>query len=681
MLTAISPEDSLALAHLAAALLMNVLLDVPFMAQPPDLCGGAAVAMVMRYWGTTDVYPKDFAPLVNRDAAGIPTGALAAAVRDRGWQSYVHSPEAAAGREEIRSALAAGHPLIALIEVAPATYHYVVVVGATEDQIVVHDPARAPFRVMPWREFDRAWSVTERWLLLMLPPSGSRTAADMRAAPRPPTSADTLLTPCKDLTQHGVDLAVKGDTANAEQSLVAATVLCPNDPAPLRELAGLRFSERRWNEAEALAQRAIALAPSDPYAWQLTATSRYVSGRTMDALAAWNRAGEPRIDTIAVSGAERTPQPALERAMRIEPGDLLTPETLERAERRLNDVPAVSNARIRYTPIDGGRAQLSATIDERPRVPHGWRAAAMIGVRALFNNEVRVPFGGVLGRGDLLYVGGRWIPGRQRIDGGLAMPAPGRLPGVLSFDVAWEKQTYAVFRGTEEPQPTELETRRRAGLSLSDWATNWLRWQAGAALDRFDGRTYFAVDGTLEVQLHDDRVAASVTGGWWTANLKSDPLMSISGNAAWRSTADATRRSAMVRTGVYATTAQSPRALWTGADTGVSRGPLLRAHPLMDDDVINGEAFGRSLAAATGEVSQPLPHTPLVNVSIAAFIDGARAWHRGGNLPATPLYVDAGLGLRIRLPGEHSLIRVDLAHGLNGGRFVVSAGWVTNWFK
>jgi hypothetical protein len=68
----------------------HALLDVPYMAQPPALCGGAAVAMVLRYWGRSDVYPQDFASLVSDADGGIFTHTLASAVRDRHWDA---SPE------------------------------------------------------------------------------------------------------------------------------------------------------------------------------------------------------------------------------------------------------------------------------------------------------------------------------------------------------------------------------------------------------------------------------------------------------------------------------------------------------------------------------------------------------------------------------------------------------------
>ena len=68
---------------------VHALLDVPYVSQTPELCGGAAVAMVLRYWGERDVFPQDFAPLVGAGDGGILTGALASAVRDRGWQALV----------------------------------------------------------------------------------------------------------------------------------------------------------------------------------------------------------------------------------------------------------------------------------------------------------------------------------------------------------------------------------------------------------------------------------------------------------------------------------------------------------------------------------------------------------------------------------------------------------------
>ncbi|HMF59852.1 MAG TPA: hypothetical protein VK595_05755, partial [Vicinamibacterales bacterium] len=47
------------------------LLNVPYLPQSEALCGGAAIAMVMRYFGATNVYAETFSDLVDSAAGGI----------------------------------------------------------------------------------------------------------------------------------------------------------------------------------------------------------------------------------------------------------------------------------------------------------------------------------------------------------------------------------------------------------------------------------------------------------------------------------------------------------------------------------------------------------------------------------------------------------------------------------
>ena len=63
------------------------ILDVPFIAQSELLCGGAAAAMVMRYWGERGIDAETFTSLVDRKAGGIRAGALASDIRARQWQA------------------------------------------------------------------------------------------------------------------------------------------------------------------------------------------------------------------------------------------------------------------------------------------------------------------------------------------------------------------------------------------------------------------------------------------------------------------------------------------------------------------------------------------------------------------------------------------------------------------
>ena len=61
------------------------LLDVPYLPQSEALCGGAAVAMVMRYWGATGIYAESFASLVDPRAKGIRGADLITSLTGRGW--------------------------------------------------------------------------------------------------------------------------------------------------------------------------------------------------------------------------------------------------------------------------------------------------------------------------------------------------------------------------------------------------------------------------------------------------------------------------------------------------------------------------------------------------------------------------------------------------------------------
>src|SRR6185295_16560659 len=101
-------------------------------------------------------------------------------------------------------------------------------------------------------------------------------------------------------------------------------------------------------------------------------------------------------------------------------------------------------------------------------------------------------------------------------------------------------------------------------------------------------------------------------------------------------------------------------ALWSGAGTGVGRDRLLRAHNLLDGGILTSASFGRRLVRGGVEGELPVAAVGHVKVGIAAFVDAARAWEgltRSGSNDA----VDLGAGLRLRLPGSRSALRLDVA--------------------
>jgi len=64
---------------------------VPYVPQPSALCGGAALAMVLRYWGVPDVRPEDFASALTAEGTGIPTDALRRLTEARGFRAFAFS--------------------------------------------------------------------------------------------------------------------------------------------------------------------------------------------------------------------------------------------------------------------------------------------------------------------------------------------------------------------------------------------------------------------------------------------------------------------------------------------------------------------------------------------------------------------------------------------------------------
>jgi hypothetical protein len=122
----------------------------------------------------------------------------------------------------------------------------------------------------------------------------------------------------------------------------------------------------------------------------------------------------------------------------------------------------------------------------------------------------------------------------------------------------------------------------------------------------------------------------------------------------------------------------APIGLWPGAGDGQARAPLLRAHPLLDDGIIDmtgRSAFGRTIESATLEGQRWFEGPALVRLGVAAFADMAMA-KRAASTRGAASNVDVGAGVRVRLPGSERVIRVDLAHGLSDHANALTIGWL-----
>ncbi|HXG72322.1 MAG TPA: cysteine peptidase family C39 domain-containing protein, partial [Gemmatimonadaceae bacterium] len=332
-------------------------LDVPFLPQTEALCGGAAAAMVMRYWGATGIQAETFSSLVDATAGGIHGADLLRDLRTRGWDARSFAGDASLVGARLRDR----QPVVALIEDRPGALHYVVVVAWHNGRVVLHDPARAPFRVLDETAFDRAWQKTGRWTMLVLP----GTAPAIPAAPGSTAESSTPPSACDGLVAGGVQAVERGEQAHALTMLGAAASVCPRDSSPWREMAGVFALRADWPEASRHAREAVRRNARDEHAWRILATSSFVQGDTPSALMAWNHVGEPLIDIVNVRGLERTRYLAALNAMRLQPGQVLSTRDFVAAGRRLSELPAAQGSRVLYRPLENGRAAVDAVVIER----------------------------------------------------------------------------------------------------------------------------------------------------------------------------------------------------------------------------------------------------------------------------------------------------------------------------
>jgi hypothetical protein len=647
------------------------LLDVPYLAQSEALCGGAAIAMVMRFWGATGVYAETFAPLVDESAGGISGQALLDELRSRGWQAASFGGD----RDQVQSHLAHGRPVIVLIEDRPSRFHYVVIVGWLNGRVILHDPARAPFRVVDEKTLIEAWRRSDYWTLVALPaadpprePAGpSRVGRDAAKAtiaslePSDPSARPTAA--CAPMIAEGVRLAGAGDVEGARRVFEAAADACPASPAPLRELAGLHAIASRWREAAVDARKALERDNADAHSWRILATSLYLEGDHDGALEAWNRIGEPLIELVKVTGLQRTRYAVVTDAIALQPQTLLTVRGLRTAKRRLAELPSVQATRVTYLPGENGRSEIEAAVLERPLIPTSVAALAASGIRLFTDRTIAAVIASPTGSGEVWSAAWRWETHRPQVEVGLSVPA--------SFGGTWRLSTFNE-RQTYQDAATVIEARRGASLLASSWTSSGLRWETLVGVDRWgDGGRSLSLGLSADQRLMDDRASLVARVNRLSGSVHS---WTLGAGANWRSRWSHEGNVWMAGVGFDMAGANAPLALWPGAGTGQGRSVLLRGHSLLTEGVIRDGVLGRRLAHGGAEWRHWLqPRRRPLRIAPALFVDLARA-SRGLASFDRRGHADAGAGIRVVMPGA-GVLRLDVARGLRDGSMALSAGW------
>lgn len=648
-----------------------VVLDVPYLPQSSLLCGGAAIAMVERWWGRRGVYAEDFASLVRPASGGILTTDLVPATRARGWDTQVFRGTP----ERVRRHLLDGVPVVALIEVAPERYHYVVVLGWSDGHVVFHDPAAAPFTTLDERAFLARWAAADGWALVVRPPPvalATVSAGGTAAAPVPSTM------PCPPWLDLALDAAAADRLDDASRLLAQAGRACPTEPVILRETAGIRFKQGRDAEVDQLASEYLTHAPDDDYAWQLLATSRYRAGDRTGALQAWNRAGRPTVDLVRIDGVRTIRFKELVGAISAPPGTLLTPSRLALARRRLGDVPALRQSAVAYQPVPGGLVEVRASVLERPLVESAWRLAAAGAISAIAQSEVSLEVATPTGGGEVWTGSWRWAPARPRRSIRLDLPVDPGLQGVLTIEGNWERFRFAQAAGT----PISEETRRSAMVGFGGWVNAGVRPLVAFRFERWSGdRRYLAGSIGAEVRARDDRFELTARTEYAVALSAHPPYTTGWARAAWASSLGLDRAAWSARIGFDWAGRHAPLGTWPLAGKDVAWALPLRARTLTAAGALRGSSVGRAITSAGFAADRPFFRRGPLVFGAGLFLDAAEIFAPADGSRESRFHLDVGGGLRIGLAdGQMGVIRIDLARGLVAdGHTAVTVGVHRSW--
>ncbi len=214
------------------------ILDVPFIAQKPNYCGPAALAMLANYYGHPVSQDEIASAIYLPDIGGALTSELGDyARRFNLWVRQYHGT-----LDDLRQKLDAGVPLLVLGKFGDQSHYFVVLGWDKFRQVVtVHSDTRPRYE-MRAEDFQNRWDRAGNWTLLVCPPE----------------KATWRLT----AEEHN-DLGLFFERANllgaATEHYVTATQLHPENSYFRMNLGNVLLKQRRLHEAVGAFIRALEL--------------------------------------------------------------------------------------------------------------------------------------------------------------------------------------------------------------------------------------------------------------------------------------------------------------------------------------------------------------------------------------------------------------------------------------
>jgi hypothetical protein len=475
------------------------------------------------------------------------------------------------------------------------------------------------------------------------------------------------------LVSFGVNRGKAGDRVASRLALDKAIALSPHRHEAWTERGGLSFLEGDYEGASSDLQRSLSLGAGD-YSRELLATSLLLGGRQLEALAEWNRLGQPILRALSVRGRDRTRSSLLRWAIRPREGEALVLSKVLETQWRLRELRVLRTTSVTISPLGDGLADMALVIDERPRF--GARRLDLVMGLALdaLYHQVGLQVYNLAGTGAVIGSRYRWDEHRPLAAINL------EIPDAFGSGLGLRLEGFNGQQDYELPEPVRARTRggafqlRRvvgpqttleAGMRVSNRGfSSQIEYAPPGKLVEFGGGFVRRVLGNSRQQL-DLALHAKASAPEWGSTLsylRGDFRM------AYALRSPGSQRTATPRAEIAGQcflgwgSRNLPLDEMYTPGASMEMDLPLRGHAAAPSGIVGLTPFGRSVILTNLEVRRRLFDTLLLSVGGVAFLDVATV---GGRPDASPVtLVDGGFGLRLTLKGGR-VLRLDWGVGLN----------------
>ena len=221
---------------------------------------------------------------------------------------------------------------------------------------------------------------------------------------------------------YGIALARLERWSDAESALERGGEQQPRDKRFPIELAGIRFKQKKYDEAAHYLQRAVRLDPADKYANDFLGSVYFLQGNLEAALKYWNRVSKPHIEKVQLDPSPKVDAVLLDRAFAFSPASVLRLSELRTTEARLSGLSIFPDRKFDLEARSDGKFDVVFRARER----NGWGANKWHGLLSLFRDlpfqTIHPEFYNIGGRAHNLVSLYRWDAQKRRIWTNLSGP-------------------------------------------------------------------------------------------------------------------------------------------------------------------------------------------------------------------------------------------------------------------